>query len=432
MNDIEQCEHKALVGEVWDEAAASGAADESRTSLSPEIKQSLGELMQAFESFKLANELRLAEVERRGAADIITVEKLARLNEDLDKQQRCIDALVNKDMYCSAGKRETEQQRSHKQAFETYVRKGTEDALLQVENKAMSGGADAEGGYLVPDETERNIVQALRDHSPIRAISATLQISSSSFKRPFAIGGSGAGWVGEASPRPETASPQLAELSFPTMELFAMPAATSTLLDDAAINIDAWLAEEVRTAFASAEGQAFVNGDGINRPRGFLGYPVVDNAVWSWGSLGAVDTGVEGGFDPLTAADCLIDLVYALKSGYRANSRFLMNRLSQAEVRKLKDADGNYLWHPATVGQPEPSLMGFPVTEADEMPDVAAGSLSIAFGDFKRGYLVVDRAGTRVLRDRFTAKPYVLFYTTKRVGGGVQDFEAIKLLRFAA
>lgn len=431
MNDIEQFEHKAMIDEESNVLAVDGA-DASEASMSPVIEQALSELVHAFEGFKVANNERLSELERRGAADVITVEKLARLNEHLDKQQRCIDSLANNALHHSAVTRETEQQRIHKQAFETYMRKGTDYPLLQLESKAMSGSADAEGGYLVPDETERNIVQALRDRSPIRAISSVQQISSSSLKRPFAIGGSVASWVGEASPRPETASPQLVELSFPTMELFAMPAATSTLLDDAAIDIDTWLAEEVQTAFASAEGQAFVNGDGINRPRGFLGYPVVANAAWSWGSLGAIDTGVDGGFDPATAADCLIDLVYALKSGYRANARFLMNRLSQAEVRKLRDADGNYLWQPATVGQPEPSLMGFPVTEADEMPDVATGSLSIAFGDFKRGYLVVDRAGTRVLRDRFTAKPYVLFYTTKRVGGGVQDFEAIKLLRFAA
>jgi HK97 family phage major capsid protein len=174
-----------------------------------------------------------------------------------------------------------------------------------------------------------------------------------------------------------------------------------------------------------------VAGDGVNKPRGFLDYPSVDDASWSWGNLGHIATGAAGAFgaDP---SDRLIELIYALKAGHRQNGRFVMNRKTQSQIRKFKDADGNYLWMPPAGAGQAASLMGFPVVEAEDMPDIAADSASIAFGDFRRGYLVVDRAGVRILRDPYSAKPYVLFYTTKRVGGGVQNFEAIKLMKFAA
>ena len=211
-----------------------------------------------------------------------------------------------------------------------------------------------------------------------------------------------------------------------------MPAATSSLFDDSAVNIDEWLAEEVRLAFAEQEGTAFVTGDGTNKPKGFLAYTKVDNASWTWGDIGFVKTGIDAAFPASDPGDALIDLMYAVKSGYRANAHFVMNRATQSVVRKLKDGDGTYLWQPAATPGDAPILMGFPVAESEDMPDIASNSYSIAFGDFSRGYLIVDRVGIRVLRDPYSAKPYVLFYTTKRVGGGVQDFEAIKLLKFGA
>jgi HK97 family phage major capsid protein len=189
-------------------------------------------------------------------------------------------------------------------------------------------------------------------------------------------------------------------------------------------------ADEVETAFATQEGAAFVNGDGVNRPKGFLAADTVANDVWSWGSLGFVETGAAGGFAATDPADCLIELVYALKAGYRQNASFVMNRRTQSAIRKLKDESGAYLWQPPAVAGQKATLMSFPVVEAEDMPNIEADSFSVAFGDFRRGYLVVDRAGIRVLRDPYSAKPYVLFYTTKRVGGGVQDFDAIKLLKF--
>jgi HK97 family phage major capsid protein len=244
--------------------------------------------------------------------------------------------------------------------------------------------------------------------------------------------GPAVGWVGETDARTQTTSPTLDELSFPAMELYAMPAATATLLEDAAVNIDQWLAGEVEQVFAAQESTAFVTGDGSNKPKGFLDYTSVDNGSWTWGKIGYFASGVSAAFPASNPSDVLVDLVYAVNAGYRQNAVFVMNRKTQSAIRKFKDTIGNYLWQPPAQAGGRASSMTFPVTEAEDMPDIAADSLSIAFGDFNRGYLVVDRAGVTVLRDPYTAKPYVLFYTTKRVGGGVQDFDAIKLMKFAA
>ena len=197
------------------------------------------------------------------------------------------------------------------------------------------------------------------------------------------------------------------------------------------MNIGEWLGQEVEQVFAAQEGAAFVNGDGNNKPKGFLSYNAVANASWTWGNVGYIASGVSGGFPASNPSDILVDLIYSLKAGYRQNGVFVMNRKTQSAIRKFKDATGNYLWQPPAVAGGKATLMTFPVIEAEDMPDIIANSFSIAFGDFYRGYLVVDRAGVSVLRDPYTAKPYVLFYTTKRVGGGVQDFEAIKLMKFS-
>jgi HK97 family phage major capsid protein len=216
------------------------------------------------------------------------------------------------------------------------------------------------------------------------------------------------------------------------MELYAMPAATSALLDDSAVDIDEWIADEVQGSFAQQEGTAFVTGNGTARPKGLLDYTKVDNASWSWGNIGYIKTGNAGAFPASNPGDKLIDLVYTVKSGYRGNGTFVLNRATQAVIRKMKDGDGNYLWQPAAKVGDASTLAGFPVAESEDMPNIATDSYAVAFGDFRRGYLIVDRAGIRVLRDPYSSKPYVLFYTTKRVGGGVQDFDAIKLLRFSA
>jgi HK97 family phage major capsid protein len=392
----------------------------------PDALVTRDEMMRVFETFKAENDEREAE-EKRGRPDVLKDEKVARI-------ERRLDELTLKSARPALGRDNValgHDAREHKSAFYEYMRNGEAAGLRQLEQKALSVGSNPDGGYVVPLEIERSIGSRLKAISPIRGIAGQREISGNIFKKPFMITGPSVGWVGETDVRAQTTSPVLDSLSFPAMELYAMPAATSTLLEDSAVNIDEWLASEVEQAFALQEGAAFINGDGVNKPKGFLAYTAVANASWTWGNLGYIASGVAGAFPASNPSDVLVDLIYAVKTGYRQSGVFVMNRKTQALVRQFKDSSGNYLWQPPAVVGDRASLMTFPVVEAEDMPDVAANSLSVAFGDFGRGYLVVDRQGVRVLRDPFTAKPYVLFYTTKRVGGGVQDFDAIKLLKFA-
>jgi HK97 family phage major capsid protein len=391
------------------------------------IGRDMDELMQAFEAFKETNDRRLAEIERRGSEDAVTADKLARIEKTMD----AISLKQARVPLGETGAQKPAAELAHKSAFDGYVRKGETANLTALEQKALSVGTDADGGYLVPKETERAVNTALKNVSPIRSIAGVRQVSGSVYKVPFATTGAATGWVGETAVRPQTNTPTLAELSFPTMELYAMPAATQAILDDSAVDIDAWLAEEVRVAFAQQEGTAFLTGDGVNKPKGFLTYPTVANASWTWGNVGFVTSGAAGAFPAVNQADKLIDLVYAVKGTYRANGSFVMNRSTLGTVRKMKDADGAYIWQPSGDASQPSTLLGYSVVEAEDMPNIAANSLSIAFGDFASGYLIVDRVGIRVLRDPYSSKPYVLFYTTKRVGGGIKDFDAIKLMQFS-
>ncbi|CCB65606.1 MULTISPECIES: phage major capsid protein [unclassified Hyphomicrobium] len=399
-----------------------------------ETARAFEEFLEAFEAFKETNDQRLADIEQRGTSDTLIAEKLARIEETLDSAKRVSDNLALKAArpHLAGGNMSSTLQLAHKAAFDGYVRCGDASRLARIEEKALSAGSGADGGYLVPAETEAAVNSALKAISPMRAISGIRQVSGSVYNRPFATTGVGTGWSAETASRTQTATPTLANLQFPTMELYAMPAASQTLLDDSIVNIDEWLAEEVRIAFAEQEGTAFVSGDGTNKPKGFLAYDTVANASWAWGEIGFVASGAAGAFPASNPGDKILDLVYAAKAPYRANGTFMMSRATVSAVRKLKDGQGNYLWQPANAPGEWPSLLGYPVAESEDMPDIAADATAIAFGDFSRGYLIVDRAGIRVLRDPYSAKPYVLFYTTKRVGGGVQDFDAIKLLKFSA
>jgi HK97 family phage major capsid protein len=391
-----------------------------------DIDGKLGELMTAFEAFKRGNDERLGEIEKRGGTDPLTDERVARLNAVIDSAKASFErvSLERARPRLETGSARLTATDEYKDAFSAYVKRG--------EEKALSIGSNPDGGYLVPTETETTINTMLAAISPIRSIAGIRQVSSAVYKKPITIAGPAVGWVAETAARPQTDSQTIDAVSFPTAELYAMPAATAAFLDDAAVDVGQWIADEVNAAFAEQEGAAFVTGDGTNKPTGFLSAPQVADASWAWGKLGYIATGVSGALPASTPSDILIDLVYALKAGYRQNGTWVMNRKTQAALRKLKDTEGNYLWQPAATPTGQASLMGFPLVEAEDMPDIAADATAIAFGDFKRGYLVVDRTGVNVLRDPYSAKPYVLFYTTKRVGGGVQDFEAIKLLKFAA
>lgn len=404
------------------------------TKATGDIALAYDDLRYTLEAYRAANDERLAELETRMGGDVVTSEKLVRLDGALDETRRRLDrlALDARRPALGAGEERDPAVAEHKAAFASYIRHGEAGGLKQLEGKALSAGSGPDGGYLAPSTVESEILRRLSAVSPVRSLATVRTISSGTYKKAFSTTGPASGWVAESAARPQTGTPALAELSFPAMELYAMPAATQTLLDDAIVDIDQWIAEEVESAFAEQEGAAFVSGDGVDKPKGFLAYPTVADASWSWGNIGTLKTGVAGAFAASNPSDILVDLVYALKAGYRQNAAFLMNRRTQATVRKFKDANGQYLWQPpASAGAPA-TLLGFPLVEAEDMPNVATDSVSIAFGDFRRGYLVVDRAGVRILRDPYSAKPHVLFYTTKRVGGGVQDFAAIKGLRFSA
>jgi HK97 family phage major capsid protein len=391
-------------------------------------------LHRAFAAFQETNDQRLEQIENRLSADVVTEDKLARIDRAIDETKQRLDrqALVEARPHLAFATKSAEDPsaREHKAAFRAYMRAGEAGGLKTLEEKAMSVGSGPDGGYLVPAPAETEILRRLALISPIRAISSVRSISTSTFKKAFSTSGPASGWVAETDSRPQGANQQLADLTFAAMELYAMPAATQTLLDDAVVDIEQWIAEEIDTVFAEQEGAAFVSGDGSHKPTGFLSYTKSTVGAWSWGKTAYVLTGAAGAFPASNPSDVLFDLAYAARAGYRQNGRFVMNRKTQAAIRKFKTTAGEYIWAPpASVGA-SATLMNFPVVEAEDMPDIATDSFSVAFGDFQRGYLIVDRLGIRVLRDPYSSKPYVLFYTTKRVGGGIQNFDAIKLLKF--
>ncbi len=321
---------------------------------------------------------------------------------------------------------------SHKSAFTTYVRNGDDDALrgIALEGKSMSTAVNGDGGYLVDPQTSDVIKSVLKSTASIRSIANVVNVEATSYDVLIDTTDLGSGWVTETGTVGETATPTIDRISIPLYELSALPKASQRLLDDSAFDIEAWLAGRIADKFASAEASAFINGDGVDKPTGILNHGTVDNDSWAWGSLGYVATGTDGGFDGTNPADAIVELVYALGAQYRANGTFVMNSKTAGQVRKLKDADGRFLWSDGLAAGEPARLMGYPVLIAEDMPDIASDATAIAFGDFAAGYTVAERPDVRILRDPFSAKPHVLFYATKRVGGDVSDFAAIKLLKF--
>jgi len=309
-----------------------------------------------------------------------------------------------------------------------YLRHGRE-----TEVKSIQGGVPADGGYAVPREIDAAIARQMTEVSPIRQIAQVVQVGSAGYRKLVTLGGTASGWVSETATRTETDTPAFAEIAPPSGELYANPAASQAMLDDASFDLEAWLANEIAIEFARAEGAAFVSGNGTNRPKGFLAAPnsAALDAARPFGTLQYIGTGEAAGLGD-TIELVLIDLVHSLKAGYRQGASWVMNSATLAEVRKLKTNDGAFLWQPGLVdGQPD-RLLGYPLVEAEDMPDVAAGACPIAFGNFRAGYLIAERSATAILRDPFTNKPFVHFYATKRVGGQVLDSAAIKLLKVEA
>ena len=317
---------------------------------------------------------------------------------------------------------------------ERYLRHGMTGGVERVQIKAIDGTADATGGYAVPQEIDAQIDSTLTAVSPIRAIANVVQVGSSGDRKLVTVGGVSSGWAAENAARGDTPTPNFAEIVPPMGDLYANPAATQAMLDDAAFDVEAWLATEIATEFARAEGAAFVGGDGVSKPKGFLTAPKTaqDDGVRPFGTLQYLATGVDGDFPASEPQDRLIDLVQSLRAPYRQGAVFVMNSFTLAIIRKMKTTEGAFIWAPGlAAGQPD-TLLGYPVVEAEDMPDIGSGTTPIAFGNFKAGYLIAERGETAILRDPFTAKPYVHFYATRRIGGTVSNSEAIKLMKFSA
>lgn len=394
-----------------------------------QITEQVNQLGSAWEQFKQVNNQRLNEIERKGNADPLYNEHLAKINTALDQHKSRMQALetavsrpaVAMDAY----KTESPYAGEYKKAFVTYLRKGMDAGLEQMESKALSVGSDPDGGYTVTAAMAENIVKAVNEFSPMRQLANVETISTDALEIIQDYDEAAAGWTTETGSVSDTNTPQVAKKSISVHELYAQPKATQKLVDDSAIDIEQWLADKVSEVFKRLENKAFVDGDGSGQPKGILDYA----AGTSWGQIEQIDSGANGAL----TADGLIKLYYSLQEDYAVQATFLMNRSVVQAARLLKETTTDqYLWQPGLAAGADDTLLGVPVRQATDMPTATTGSLSVALADFKRAYTIVDRIGIRTLRDPFTDKPFVKFYTTKRVGGDVVNFDAIKLLKLAA
>jgi HK97 family phage major capsid protein len=393
-----------------------------------EVTETVHALGSAWEQFKQVNDTRLNEIERKGNADPLYLEHLNRIGDAIDRQKRRIDTLETANNrpgleYTKAGIEDISEYRT---AFCNYLRKGMESGLEQLQLKALSvAGNGTEGGYLVTPTISDRILNIIRESSPLRALASIETISSDTLDLIEDTGEMSAAWVGETGTRSETNTPLLGKRTIETFEMYAQPQATQKLIDNGSVNIEEWVANKIAEKFARLEASAFIAGDGSTAPTGILSY----TAGTSWGQIQQLQTAGSLAI----STDDVIKLYYLLKDESAKNATFLMNRSTVQAMRLLKDAtSGQYVWQPSlALGTPD-TLLGVPVALASDMPTVAANALAVAVGDFKRGYLIVDRLGIRILRDPYTAKPFVRFYATKRVGGEVVDFDAIKLLKVKA
>ena len=405
--------------------------------MSVELKETIQALGKAFDAFKAENDARLKEIEKKGAADPLLTEKVDKINADiaqisaLKKQLDTLETTVAQGQFPGGGKNELDRVKAqHKDAFAKFFRKGAEGGLRDLEVQAgLSTLSDPDGGFLVPEDYEQAIDRVALSVSAMRRLATVRTIGTDTYKKLVNQGGASAGWVGEKGARAETNTPTLTEIAINTKEIYAMPAATQTLLDDSRVDIAGWLADEVSIEFSEQESEAFIHGNGVEQPKGIAAYAMAANSSYVWGKVGYITSGNASLVNDL---DKLIDLQHALKPVYRNGAAWLMNDATLATIRKMKDGDGNYIWVPGLKDGAPDTLLGKPVEIDDNVDDIGANKYPIFFANFKRAYLIIDRQGVRVLRDPYTTKPYVLFYTTKRVGGGIVMYEAIKALKVSA
>lgn len=426
--------------------------------MTDKVDEVIDELGRNFESFKKANDERLKQIETKGNADPLLEEKIDKMNNSItelqEQKEKLEKALSRKTRVTTDSDVEKEkaaqmfamqmaktkgvpvdpsfgvdQMSAYKSAFNQMMRKGEEHIKLDAQ-KALSVGSDPDGGYTVDPDTNGRIVKKVFETSPMRQVASVQTIGTDALEGLNDLDEADANWVGETATRSETDTPQLQKWRIPVHELYAKPKATQKFLDDSMVNIEQWLADKVADKMMRKENAAFINGDGVGKPRGILTY---GSGTSIPGTIERFDTGVNGGFaTDGSGGDVIYNTLYGLKQAYRNAARWAMNRTTVAAVRKIKDADGEYLWQPGLAAGEPSTLAGYNIIEFEDMPDPATDSLSIAFADFSEAYQIVDRAGIRVLRDPYSAKPYIEFYTVKRVGGDVLNFEAIKLIEFTA
>jgi len=395
-----------------------------------EIKQLVDELNQAFSEHKVKNDQRLSDLEKNGQVDPLLEQQVNRIASDIqdltDVKQGLerIQTQLNRPGFEFHRDSFDPMAEKKKAAVQKYLRKG-EAQMAPDEIKFLSSEQDPNGGYWVTSGMSNMIVSKVFDTSPMRNVATVETISSDALEIPNDLGEANAAWAAEESARPETNTPTIGIHSIPVHELYAMPKATQTLLDDSRIDVENWLAGKVAEKFSRLENAAFINGDGVGKPRGILTFPAGTT------NPGQVQQVNSGSASALTA-DGLRTAVYALNSSYLKNGRWLMNRGTVESISKLKDTTGQYLWQPSLEAGELQTLLGYPIERMEDMPAVAANSLSLAFGDFRQAYTIVDRMGVRVLRDPFSGKPFVLFYTTKRTGGDVTNFEGFVIQKTAA
>jgi len=413
--------------------AASVAASASgllavRAEAQPKKPDSIEALATAFEAFKQTHTDQLDQI-KAGKTDVVTTEQLSKIEGDLDKLQAAVES-ANLAAALGGG-REAEKPRDpeYSAAFQAYFKGGAPSSKLE-EVRAAATKTDGEGGYLAPIEWDRTIGKKQKVISPMRQNSSVITISGAGFKKVYSDGIVGSGWVGETAARPQTTTPGLTVLDFGLGEVYANPAASQGLIDDAEIDTEAWLANEVSLEFDKQEGIAFLSGDGVNKPFGVLTYVTgaANAAKHPYGAIPVLPSGAAAD----VKADALFDLQADLPAEFVSGAKFYMNRGAQSAFRKLKNADGAYLWQPSLALGVPPTLAGEPVVDMPGMPNVGAGNIAALYGDMVETYQVIDRTGVRVLRDPYTAKPFILFYTTKRVGGGVKNPTAMRALKIAA
>jgi HK97 family phage major capsid protein len=396
-----------------------------------DLKNAVEDVKKAVADFRAENERALKETKEHGRVSAETAEKVDRLNARVSEVQAQLDEVQKQAQRKStAGAQDADPKKAeHRKAFTAFMR-GVKNHGLDSIQAAVSVGSDPAGGYAVPETLDLEIERYERDNAPMRSVCNVMTLSNENYQKLVSQGGAGSGWVGEQEARTETTTPTLAALSPYFGELYAEPKTTQRALDDMAINPEAWLSEEVGIEFAEQENDAFTRGNGVKKPKGILGYTLSTDVdgTRAFGSIQKIVSGSAGNF----VADKLLDLVHALKRGYRTNAQFMLSNLSHAAVRKLKDGQGNYLWHPDFASGGSGTLLGYPIIENDDMPDPAADANALLFGDFRRAYCICDIRGVRVLRDDLTSRPYVKFYTTKRLGGMLVQDRAVKVLTLSA